>query len=387
MIASKLLNSLAPARRLMVATATATCALSSWVAGAANVPISVLDTDSRRTLVTRVQVQASGAAELVDVTISEVPPRTNIGDPPQMRVESLDTDGSVIGARNAWDPLWTFVETETGDGEVLEVLEQALGVFEVPFDAAIGTIRILRQSPEDDGEDMLLISVDVSTAVADYCAENPSASGCSGNNSPPVAMVGGPYEVASGASIMLDATQSSDPDEDPLTFIWDLDEDGIFSETGASAEYGEETGDRPLFHAPVLADEAPRSIQVVVEVCDDSGACDSDSGVVDVVPDRPNDADGDGITDLADVCPATQIPESIPLSGQLGANRWALTSPQGFGQGAPQGSAHSFTMADTGGCSCEQILSALGIDSEAHRDKGCPTGLLVRWTDEVTGEE
>lgn len=45
-------------------------------------------------------------------------------------------------------------------------------------------------------------------------------------NRPPVADSGGPYTVAEGSNTQLTASASTDPDNDPLTMAWDLDDDG-----------------------------------------------------------------------------------------------------------------------------------------------------------------
>lgn len=49
-------------------------------------------------------------------------------------------------------------------------------------------------------------------------------------NEPPVANANGPYMVADGGSVSLTGS-GTDPDGDPLTYLWDLDNDGIFETT------------------------------------------------------------------------------------------------------------------------------------------------------------
>jgi cysteine-rich repeat protein len=92
------------------------------------------------------------------------------------------------------------------------------------------------------------------------------------------------------------------------------------------------------------------------------------------------DSDGDGLADDVDQCLGTSIPESVPTSGQLGKNRWALTDGNTiFDQAPPQsGSKYTFTVDDTRGCSCEQIIGALGL-GKSHAKKGCSTSVMLQW--------
>ncbi|MCP4090940.1 MAG: PKD domain-containing protein, partial [Gammaproteobacteria bacterium] len=62
-------------------------------------------------------------------------------------------------------------------------------------------------------------------------------------NNPPVADANGPYTVNEGSSIVLDGSGSSDPDGNPISYAWDLDNDGVFDDA---------TGVNPAFDAGAL---------------------------------------------------------------------------------------------------------------------------------------
>ncbi len=94
------------------------------------------------------------------------------------------------------------------------------------------------------------------------------------------------------------------------------------------------------------------------------------------------DSDADGVLDNDDMCPGTAIPEAAPTR-RFGKNRWALTDGTDFEQAPPQaGSKRSFSTADTGGCSCEQIVAAAGIGG-GHLKFGCSTSVMLAWVELV----
>lgn len=97
------------------------------------------------------------------------------------------------------------------------------------------------------------------------------------------------------------------------------------------------------------------------------------------------DGDSDGVPDDDDNCPNTVIPESIPTKS-LGVNRFALvdgddifdtTAPKGKGPG------RGYTIADTTGCSCTQIVEAQGLGN-GHTKFGCSIDAMDDWLDLLT---
>lgn len=125
------------------------------------------------------------------------------------------------------------------------------------------------------------------------------------------------------------------------------------------------------------------------EICDDGIDNDQD-GFVDVDDsdceqeplDDGNDTDSDmdGVVDALDLCPMTVIPESVPTK-KLGRNRWALINDDGeFDTVQPKGNGpkRSYSIDDTAGCSCSQIISGLDL-GKGHSKFGCSISAMDTW--------
>ena len=92
---------------------------------------------------------------------------------------------------------------------------------------------------------------------------------------PPTADAGGPYSVEEGGSVTVSAT-GSDPEGGPLTFAWDLDDNGTFETPGQSA----------VFSAVGL--DGPSSHTIAVQVTDEGGLTDSSEATVAVTNVAPS---------------------------------------------------------------------------------------------------
>lgn len=130
------------------------------------------------------------------------------------------------------------------------------------------------------------------------------------------------------------------------------------------------------------------------DVCDDIDNCpgvpnndqadadgDGAGDVCDICPQDPeNDADGDGICGDVDACPGTVLPEGVPTN-HLGVNRFADIDGDGdFETVEPNGVGprRSYTIEDTAGCSCEQIIDAQGL-GQGHVKFGCSISAMDDW--------
>ena len=96
------------------------------------------------------------------------------------------------------------------------------------------------------------------------------------------------------------------------------------------------------------------------------------------------DLDSDSVPDNLDACADTRIPEGVPAT-RLNPNHYALVDGDGlFDTTAPSGRAGrmpSFSVADTAGCSCEQILDRTGTLEAGERSFGCSLGTIRDWVE------
>jgi endonuclease/exonuclease/phosphatase family metal-dependent hydrolase len=89
-------------------------------------------------------------------------------------------------------------------------------------------------------------------------------------NEPPTIDAGGPYSVVEGSFVTVTAT-GSDSDNSPLTYAWDLDNNGSFETAGQSA----------TFDASALT--APSSYTIRVQATDPGGLTGEDTATVNVI--------------------------------------------------------------------------------------------------------
>jgi len=105
----------------------------------------------------------------------------------------------------------------------------------------------------------------------------------------------------------------------------------------------------------------------------------------DVCPfDPDNDEDGDSVCGDVDACPETTLPESVPTTS-LGVNRFAETDGDGVFDTTPpskKAPKHVFTIVETAGCSCDQIIDELDLGNGI-RKFGCSIETMTTWIGSV----
>lgn len=98
------------------------------------------------------------------------------------------------------------------------------------------------------------------------------------------------------------------------------------------------------------------------------------------------DQDLDGVLDSVDLCPNTNIPDDSP-SSTLGKFRYSLqTLPEFDNNPGPLENIPVFTISDTQGCSCDDLLDSgrfVGLES-IQRERGCNIQTMSKATDSGT---
>jgi hypothetical protein len=88
-------------------------------------------------------------------------------------------------------------------------------------------------------------------------------------NSPPVVDARGPYQVNEGGTVELSAT-GTDPENGPLTYAWDLDNNGSYETEGQNVTF------------PAADLDGPATRTIAVQVTDEGGLSATDQATVDV---------------------------------------------------------------------------------------------------------
>ncbi len=196
--------------------------------------------------------------------------------------------------------------------------------------------------------------------------------------------------AAPGELVLLDGTGSTADSE--MVYLWrqvsgpavsvtHLDTHGTASFTSPDAP----PGTTLTFSLTVFTQNggmAADTMSVHIEGPDADG--DGLGDAEDACPfDPDNDADWDGVCGDVDVCPGTGN-EEVPTMW-LGTQRFADVDGDGvFETNRPRGRGEgwgpTFTIAQTGGCNCTQIIDALGLGN-GHRFFGCSIGAMEAWID------
>jgi len=156
-------------------------------------------------------------------------------------------------------------------------------------------------------------------------------------------------------------------DDDPTTPLRSADHDGLAIFIMSDADADGVADDQ---------DNCRTTANPGQEDVDGDGVGDS----CDNCPANPNpdqlDADNDGVADgCNDRCLGTVFPEGVPTNG-LKPNHYALVD--GDTTFDTNGGASVFTLQQTAGCSCEQIIVAAGLGN-GHRKNGCSQGAMEDW--------
>jgi len=147
----------------------------------------------------------------------------------------LDSDGDLdlIGGR------YPQGSTNT-DPTVYIAYNQGGGVFGTTTTislAALGIKRVRMMGFRDMNGDGLvdIVGIDGSTATSNFFVLTSQIGASSANfvfspNSAPTPSAGGPYVIAEGGSLSVTAAGSTDPNGDALTYLWDINNDGVFGD-------------------------------------------------------------------------------------------------------------------------------------------------------------
>lgn len=153
------------------------------IAGLAGGPVAVraaglddIGQDPRRAYYVEALIQSDGVASLVDAYVADVPPGVHLADPPQLLVEYLGLDGSVLMRRNAADPRVEFSAGEDGHEQAVE-LDAGLAEIGVEFRHQFARVRV---SDQQTLPAVVLLDANIRPGIEAYCDANRQSPPCEG---------------------------------------------------------------------------------------------------------------------------------------------------------------------------------------------------------------
>lgn len=179
--------------------------------------------------------------EIYVINEPEIPPVADAGPDHTVHPPAkAQLDGSRSTDKDGDVPLsyaWTLKSKPPGSGAVLSKPDKVNPTFEVD--------RL--------GEYVVTLVVTDSVGFS----SDPDEVIISTSNSAPIARAGGPQKVHLGKTVILDGSKSSDPDDDPITYSWEL----LSNPPGSNARLSDDHTPNPTFTPDVPGDYA---IQLVV---------------------------------------------------------------------------------------------------------------------------
>lgn len=126
---------------------------------------------SAKVLAVDMSVNKNGAVALKNPRVYYGEPPNNIGNPPMFTAHVLDSLGNTIFTVPLWDPRWTFVWSDEKNRDFVDLADAGTTVVIVPFKPNIATMRVVKGKER-------VATVDLSAAVASFCATNREDADC-----------------------------------------------------------------------------------------------------------------------------------------------------------------------------------------------------------------
>ena len=162
--------------------------------------------------------------------------------------------------------------------------------------------------------------VHVNSEFADQASDHDPQVALVTLNDAPSVDAGGPYSVAEGGSVLVTATGSdleNDLKNAPLTYAWDLDNNGTFETPGQSA----------TFSAPAAS--APATYTITVQATDDGGRTAVDAATVNVIYNFAGFFQPvDNLPTLNTLKAGQAVPVKFSLAGNQGSTIFAAGYPR-----------------------------------------------------------